>query len=740
MDKAESLYVRALATRERLQPGHAKLSGPLIGLSMIYGQAADYDRAEKLAQRAIVVLEKTLGSEHPSTARALNQLGRVYLDTGRAAQATLMFQRAIAVAERTYGAESLRTANYQGNLAITYDLDGNYPKAEVQFQRVLATYTKIVGPQHPDTAVWVNNLAVVKGAVGAVDEAVALFEQALVINRAVHGEEHPVTAEAFRAAAETLRTKSDFERAQLYFRRALAIYRKLQLRDNYDTAKALAGLGMLRWKMRQPAEALAMLQRAQAIHFAIDERVFLNGTESRSQDYLQVKSFDAARDVSFSVGVRNRESASLGLTRVLNYKARILNISLDGASRLRRSLSKEDRALLEELAEVASRVSQFAYADAAQLSPRARQQLFAELSRRQRELEARLGQRSSESRREAAPVTVARLNAALPDNAALVEWFRYEPHNLYYQRAKDEVLPARYVAYVLRRGQSPETIDVGPAASIERLAQEFRLTVSEPGRVDVRQRAAALSDLVLRPVLGYLNGVRHLILSPDGALNLVPMAALLDERGRYLIERFEITHVTSGRDLLRLGNSERVLSSNPVVIANPEFGSRLQLGEVVASQRSEELDRGGLVFRELPGSAQEASSVARLLQHERVRCCCGERLRKPASNNSMVRGSCTWPGTGSFSMTRTRAAWYCAQQHSRIPCCALGSRSPALMHAAPVSARTVFSRPLRPRNSTCAAPNRLCSPLAKRGWARFATASALSACGVVCCWPARRVW
>lgn len=35
------------------------------------------------------------------------------------------------------------------------------------------------------------------------------------------------------------------------------------------------------------------------------------------------------------------------------------------------------------------------------------------------------------------------------------------------------------------------------------------------------------------------------MLSPDGALNLLPFAALLDEHGEYLAQRFELTYLTS---------------------------------------------------------------------------------------------------------------------------------------------------------------------------------------------------
>lgn len=52
-------------------------------------------------------------------------------------------------------------------------------------------------------------------------------------------------------------------------------------------------------------------------------------------------------------------------------------------------------------------------------------------------------------------------------------------------------------------------------------------------------------------------GVRKVLLSPDGATHFIPWAALLDENGTFLAERWQIAHVGSGRDLLRGESSSR---------------------------------------------------------------------------------------------------------------------------------------------------------------------------------------
>ena len=75
----------------------------------------------------------------------------------------------------------------------------------------------------------------------------------------------------------------------------------------------------------------------------------------------------------------------------------------------------------------------------------------------------------------------------------------------------------------------------------------------------------------MQPVRALFGSSQHLLISADGSLNVVPFAALVDEQNRYLVERFSITYLTSGRDLLRL-QVARNSRTGPVVLADPAFG------------------------------------------------------------------------------------------------------------------------------------------------------------------------
>src|SRR5206468_3070639 len=105
--------------------------------------------------------------------------------------------------------------------------------------------------------------------------------------------------------------------------------------------------------------------------------------------------------------------------------------------------------------------------------------------------------------------------------------------------------------------------------------------------------------------------------------------ALVDEQGRYLIERYGVTYLTSGRDLLRM-QGPRESRSQMLVIANPSFGEPVKeqianatwKATVSGYQRRRSVtnarDLSEVYFAPLNGTAQEAISIQKLFPEARL--------------------------------------------------------------------------------------------------------------------------
>jgi CHAT domain-containing protein len=124
---------------------------------------------------------------------------------------------------------------------------------------------------------------------------------------------------------------------------------------------------------------------------------------------------------------------------------------------------------------------------------------------------------------------------------------------------------------------------------------------------------------------------KRMLVSPDGQLNLIPFEALLDGQGRYLVERFSITYLPTGRDLLRM-QVPRESKSAPLLVADPSFGEPVgtmiarapgtkgRLSRSTSARRSITTgeDLSSMYFAPLGGTAQEARTIKSLFPEAQV--------------------------------------------------------------------------------------------------------------------------
>jgi CHAT domain-containing protein len=163
------------------------------------------------------------------------------------------------------------------------------------------------------------------------------------------------------------------------------------------------------------------------------------------------------------------------------------------------------------------------------------------------------------------------------------------------------------------------TVDLGDAAAMDAQVFTFLDALRDP-RSNIQPIARALDAQLMQPIRALTDNATHLLLSPDGALNLIPFAALMDEENRYLSETLTLTYLTSGRDLLRM-NRGLEPQQGPVIVANPDYGatelaaSRGTLSQgnaVLTAQRSTDFSSLS-AFGSLPGTETEADAIMPLL-------------------------------------------------------------------------------------------------------------------------------
>jgi len=591
---AEPLHQRALAIREKsLGPEHPNVADSLHNLANVYWYLGNYTKAEPLYQRALAIREKLLGPGHPDVAHSLTTLANVYWYLGDYAKAEPLHQRALAIYEKSLGPEHPNVAGSLHNLAVIYWNLGDYTKAESLDQRALAIREKSLGPEHPDVAGSLNNLAMIYSDLGDHAKAEPLHRRALAIREKLLGPEHLDVARSLHSLAVIYSDLGDYAKAESLHRRALAIYEKSLGPDHPEIAGSLNDLAILHMAKNDMAQATAFQSRANAI---IERNLKLNlaiGSERQKLAHLATLSKQSDWTLSLHLRYAPRDPAprSLAATLILQRKGRALDAASESLNALRSRFNLEDRAALNKLTEARSRIARLILDGPQRMTTEQYQARIKELEDQADKDEADISRRSDEFRVQYLPVTLEAVRAAIPPDSALIEFASYRPFNAKATNGDEAYGQPHYVAYVLRHEGEIEWKELGEAKSIDTAIAALRKALRDPKSVDVKRLARAVDAKVFQPLRPLLGDVTRLLISPDGSLNIVPFPALADERGRYAVERYSISYLTSGRDLLRL-QVARESKGGPLVVAAPDFGRRSQIAASPLEKQEKDASEG----------------------------------------------------------------------------------------------------------------------------------------------------
>jgi tetratricopeptide (TPR) repeat protein len=263
---AEPLYERALAILERvLGPEHPEVGTCLNNLATFYHKQGKYARAEPLYQRALAIRENALGPDHPNVAASLNNLAELYRDQGRYTEAEPLYQRALGVWEKAFGPEHPNVASSLNNVALLYRSRGKYAQAEPLSQRALAIREKALGGEHPDVANSLNNLAGVYDDQGEYERAEPLYQRALAIREKALGPEHPDVANSLNNLGSLYCAQGRYALAERLSQRALVIRERALGPGHPDVAISLNNLALLCSQQGRHADAEPLYRGALAI-------------------------------------------------------------------------------------------------------------------------------------------------------------------------------------------------------------------------------------------------------------------------------------------------------------------------------------------------------------------------------------------------------------------------------------------------------------------------------------------
>lgn len=652
--EAEKLIGRALAIREKAHgPEHPDVAQTLMHLGLVVQAMGQYSRAEPLLSRALAIREKLFGPDDGAVADSLSGLGVLYHYRGENIRAIPIFERCIAINEKARGPESMAVGLQLNNLGACYRELGEFRKADEALRRALPIVEKAIGANHSTVGIMLSNIGVLENRMQRLAEAEATFKRMIAILEQSVGSNGYYLSIGLQNLAETYRMQGRLDMARPLLERAVAIQEASEgnrsgfagvalislssiYRESGDirsaieassksyeglerafgsvhpwVASSLASLAFAHAADGNLRKALDCLSRANEARDRVIAHNLSSGSERAKRDYLKYasKEFEATMSLQALNAPADPMALRLAVQTLLRRKAIALDVMTDALENLRRNAAPEDAALLGDLQDARAQLASLSVRGPGAESVDTYKAKVKALSDRVDALESDVSRRSSRYRVSSEPVTIDAVRKAIPDGAVLVEFASFRAFN---PRGGENTSfgNGRYAAYVLSNVAETRWVDLGDAEPIDALVSRLRQCLADPKRKDARSISRELDRLLMEPVRKLCGSTTRLLLSPDGPLTLVPFAALVDERGRYLVETHTISYLTSGRDLLR-GPLRDGAPGRPTILANPNFGDASDLATATGTR--DIVQAGSLVFSPLPGTMEEARQLATIL-------------------------------------------------------------------------------------------------------------------------------
>lgn len=661
-------------------------------LAGLYMKAGRYIEAEARFQHTLRLRRALFGEEHPGIALTLNNLGNLYLAINDYTKALSHFQRASEILLTAYGENHPELATTLHNMSMLHYYLGQYDLAIQYCARALEIRASALGKMHSACGESLNCMGLIMQQLGDYKEAEENFNLAHEILSQSLGPEHPDTTIVLFNLAEIYSSQGRFDEAAPLFSAALEMITTALGNEHPQLSMILSTMALSYCTAGRADEALALMERAEAIADQTLGQVMSLSSERQRLGYLLELQVNLSAFLSLVLRFfpHSSEKKEEAFNLVLRRKALGAEALYAQRDAVLRGHYPELAEPLRRLIELQRQIAEKILAGPGAEGIDEHTVTLASLRANKEELEAELAHQIPDIKliRQIYRANCRIVADALPEESALVEFVHFDDFSFESLPAPGEsrIKSSGYLAFVVQAAapNGLEMIYLGDAELINRavaafvqaitnealdtyeplaesesdagtekpvsspLAEEagkrrgessrppmFDCQVQTSGARSARELGGSLRKLVFDPLLAVIGTCRNLFISADGDLTRLPFNVLpLDEK-RYVIDDFEISYLSTGRDTLRSFKREDSSSvrmfNKSLVAANPSFDLGLtpdtrgaeypetltmdEGGQVAekAESVSRGLPRGKKLFEPLPDTQEEGRRVAEML-------------------------------------------------------------------------------------------------------------------------------
>ncbi len=248
----EEKYLKALAIGKKVLtiaektygPDHINTAVSMFNLAEIYHMLGSYNNSESHYFGTLRIRERILG-EHSHVAACFLGLAEIMTERGEYQLAEKYAEQALAIFQKTNGPNNVELGNVNALLARIYNGRLEYQKADSFGAKALDMIEKTAGPDSLLTGKALVVLASVRIKQENYSEASSLLQRADVIYMKTYRKKRLDTGKYLFYQAEILRLQKDHKKAQGLYKKALKYFEK-RSNINPDLGKTLIALAVCR--------------------------------------------------------------------------------------------------------------------------------------------------------------------------------------------------------------------------------------------------------------------------------------------------------------------------------------------------------------------------------------------------------------------------------------------------------------------------------------------------------------
>ena len=669
LERAET-YLRAAERNARMfAPGSIPHAAWVGNLGLVLEARGDLAAAIEHQEKALGI-QRSRTPDHANIARGMVNLGYIDLRRGNLARAAERFRSALETARRL-GPDSELEAACLGNLGSVELARGDLDLATEYSRQSLQLWRK-VAPGGRDEALSLHRLGEVYRRRGDLEGAEDSFRQALHI----HGALAPTSievAEALEGLGSVARDRGDPAAARDFFSRALEIWRQiapgnlavavswnrlgllaeegghaemaeshygkaLQIFEklgvqNIDRTETLFGLGSVARVQGDVETALSYWARGLEV---LEEQMRLLGGPSylKASYRHQFRSvYRSLIELLLELGHAREAFEALERSRAIEFLRLLQQKDLDFPEPVAEPVLRKQRRLAESYDQVLRRLATTDPEREADRLAELRSQLgmtWRELKRAGAEIRTQAPDFAA--RRSPRPYALSAVRGTLDPGTVLLSYSVGDERTVLFAVTPED-------------GLLVETLPVG-AEELRHRITDFREVILRalPGdRTGARRSLESLGRdlyrLLLAPVEELVARGERVLVLPDGALHVLPWAALVRDSGRYLVEWKPVHTALSATVYAELKRDrprhEEAVSDRLRLAAfgDPRYSDQIEEGgtsPVADVHVRAAVERRLFDWQRLPHSRDEVKSVASLYPSGEVQTFLGAEATEEA--------------------------------------------------------------------------------------------------------------